>query len=82
MSNVGIIFDRAIRDATPAIGVCLLLFIIPSKLSLTKQYPPLLDWRTAQKKIPWGVLLLLGSGFAVAEAAKVNFQLSYITYIL
>lgn len=59
-----------IKDATPAIAICLFLFIIPAKPKSIKTSPPLLDWKTAQKKIPWGILLLLGSGFAVAEAAK------------
>lgn len=79
---------RNVRDATPAIGVCILLFIIPSKLSLTKRSPPLLDWRTAQRKIPWGVLLLLGSGFVIADAAKrshlsawLSSQLSYLNFL-
>lgn len=79
---------KKIRDATPAIGVCLLLFIIPSKISLTEHHPPLLDWRTAQRKIPWGVLMLLGSGFAVAEAAKrshlsawLSTQLAYLNFL-
>ncbi|XP_054713237.1 Na(+)/citrate cotransporter-like [Uloborus diversus] len=61
---------KNIRDATPVIAVCLLLYIIPSKPSFTESSPPLLDWRTAQRKIPWGILLLLGSGFVVADAAK------------
>ncbi|KAG8183896.1 hypothetical protein JTE90_002464 [Oedothorax gibbosus] len=76
-----------IRDATPVIGVCLLLFIIPSKPSLHQRSRPLLEWRVAQKKIPWGVLLLLGSGFVVADAAKkshlsvwLSSQLSYLNY--
>jgi solute carrier family 13 (sodium-dependent dicarboxylate transporter), member 2/3/5 len=38
------------------------LFLIPSR---TKDHA-LLDWDFAQTRIPWGVVLLIGSGFAIA----------------
>ncbi|XP_013793233.2 solute carrier family 13 member 5-like, partial [Limulus polyphemus] len=59
-----------IKDATPAIGISVLLFLIPSNPSRFGRCPPLLDWRVAQKKIAWGILLLLGGGFALSEGAK------------
>ena len=34
--------------------------------------PRLLDWDSVQHKLPWNVVILLGSGFALAEAAEVN----------
>ena len=30
----------------------------------------LLNWRILQEKTPWGLLLLIGGGFAIAEAAE------------
>ena len=33
--------------------------------------PRLLDWDSVQHKLPWNVVILLGSGFALAEAAEV-----------
>lgn len=32
----------------------------------------LLDWKTVNKQMPWGVILLLGGGFALADACKVS----------
>lgn len=32
---------------------------------------PLLDWRTLNEKMPWSLYLLLGGGFAIAQAAEV-----------
>ncbi|XP_067120681.1 Na(+)/citrate cotransporter-like [Centruroides vittatus] len=80
-------YGSGIRSATPAIAICLFLFVIPSNpRDMTS--PPLLDWKTAQKKIPWGILLLLGSGFAVAEASKksglsswIGSQLSHLNFL-
>lgn len=48
----------------PAVGLFggLLLFLIPSD----REKRALLDWDFAQARIPWGVVLLIGSGFAIA----------------
>lgn len=34
-------------------------------------YTPILTWETAVRKVPWGIIMLLGGGFALAEASKV-----------
>jgi len=52
-----------IDDGTVAIGMALLLFLIPSK----KEKRKLLDVKVFSK-IPWGIILLFGGGFALAEA--------------
>uniref|UniRef100_A0A5F9CXM5 Solute carrier family 13 member 5 n=1 Tax=Oryctolagus cuniculus TaxID=9986 RepID=A0A5F9CXM5_RABIT len=72
-------------DATVAIFVALLLFVVPSQkpkfnfCSQTEEerktpfYPPaLLNWKVAQEKVPWGIVLLLGGGFAVAKGCEVS----------
>ena len=35
-------------------------------------YPTLLDWESVQHKLPWNVVILLGSGFAIADGADVG----------
>ncbi|MCP4704321.1 MAG: SLC13/DASS family transporter [candidate division Zixibacteria bacterium] len=55
-----------IDDGTIAIFVALLLFIIPSH---QKKGGRIMDWKTAVK-LPWGIVLLFGGGFALASGFK------------
>ena len=42
--------------------------------------PALLDWQTVHKNLPWSVVLLLGGGFALAFACKVDrLLIDYVT---
>jgi sodium-dependent dicarboxylate transporter 2/3/5 len=52
-------------DATVAMGVALLLFLVPTPKGRRRF---LLDWREVEAAVPWSVLLLLGGGFALAGA--------------
>jgi solute carrier family 13 (sodium-dependent dicarboxylate transporter), member 2/3/5 len=52
-----------INDGTVAIFMALLLFVIPSK---TDKGERLMNWETANR-IPWGIVLLFGGGFALAQ---------------
>lgn len=52
-----------VGDGTVAIFVSALLFIIPSR----EKGEALMDWPTA-RKLPWGIVLLFGGGFALAGA--------------
>ncbi|NWI28114.1 S13A2 protein, partial [Sula dactylatra] len=72
-----------VTDATVAIFISVLLFIVPSDISSNDrdkqqtggkskiQAPPaLLDWKTVHQKMPWNIVLLLGGGFALAKGSE------------
>lgn len=69
---IGWIFGKLISDVTGlpisdtsvALIAALLLFVLPILLRKT---PFLLDWDSI-KHVPWGVLVLLGGGLAIADA--------------
>jgi sodium-dependent dicarboxylate transporter 2/3/5 len=55
-------YPEYINDGTVAISMALLLFLIPSK----RDKRTLLDVKVFTK-VPWGIILLFGGGFALAE---------------
>ncbi|XP_062610504.1 Na(+)/citrate cotransporter-like isoform X1 [Saccostrea cucullata] len=67
--------EKTVTDSTPAILVAISLFLFPSVLPHTfkekgKPLPPLLSWKAAEKKVPWGIVLLIGGGFAIAKGSQ------------
>lgn len=73
-----------LTDAGIAITAAMLLFAIPSDL---RKREFLIDWKTASR-LPWGVLILLGGGLALASAISdygraelLATQLLYLTAI-
>ncbi|XP_068207294.1 Na(+)/citrate cotransporter-like [Palaemon carinicauda] len=71
----------AIKDASSVILVIFLLFALPANLSFLKNIrskegpilppaPGCLTWKVVQEKIPWGIVLLMGGGLALAEGCK------------
>ncbi|XP_022380473.1 solute carrier family 13 member 5 isoform X2 [Enhydra lutris kenyoni] len=76
---------KYVSDATVATFVATLLFVVPSQkpqFSFRGQteeerkapfYPPaLLTWKVTQEKVPWGIVLLLGGGFALAKGCEAS----------
>lgn len=68
-----------IGSATPAILMCIILFILPQNYdfwpfapfsSNIQNSPSLLTWRLIETKMCWGVIFLLGGGFALADASQ------------
>lgn len=68
-----------VKDGTVVIAVALSLFIMPSEVNALsrkkdgssrgpcKPAEACLTWKDAEKRLPWGVIVLLGGGFALAE---------------
>lgn len=52
-----------IHDSTVAMAMAVLLFALPSG---NADGTRLLDWKAAARGIPWGIVFLLGGGFALA----------------
>ena len=60
--------DKSINDTVVAIAAVLALFAVPGHKD--GRWQPLIDWDALEKRLPWGVLLLFGAGFAIAAAFK------------
>ncbi|NXW74195.1 S13A2 protein, partial [Hirundo rustica] len=72
-----------VTDATVALFISILLFILPSGFSNQdrdeeqtggrakfRAPPALLEWKVVQEKMPWNILFLLGGGFALAKGSE------------
>lgn len=67
-----------VSDATVAVTMALICYMLPAFapkfLSMgddeSKHSRALLDWNSTQRMLPWGVLILIGGGFALAEASS------------
>jgi sodium-dependent dicarboxylate transporter 2/3/5 len=54
-----------VNDATVALFMAVLLFMIPAQRDASGRREYLMDWPTALR-LPWGILLLFGGGFSIA----------------
>lgn len=62
--------SKLMDDSTVAMAMSLLAFLLPGNRQPDGSVPRLIHWDQVEKKIPWGVLLLFGGGFAMADAFK------------
>jgi len=75
-----------VKDSTAALAICFSLFLWPQKPNffnylmgreyerdennLPKPSKTILDWKSVQKRLAWDVIILLGAGFALADACQ------------
>jgi sodium-dependent dicarboxylate transporter 2/3/5 len=75
---VGAPFEaNAIRDATVAVAMAILTFLVPAGRDGEERGQALMDWETAVK-LPWDILLLFGGGFALAAAYEASGLSDYL----
>jgi len=60
---------KAVSDAVPAIAAAILATLLPSGGGEKR---PLVTWQEVRHGVPWGVLLLFGGGFALADAVEAS----------
>lgn len=89
-----LITQHKVKDATAALIVVMLFFIIPAKPDFIHIFskdetkrpktpsPALLTWKIVQQKLPWGLIFLLGGGFALAEGSKASGMNHFIVLYL
>uniref|UniRef100_A0A7S3WAN4 Citrate transporter-like domain-containing protein n=1 Tax=Emiliania huxleyi TaxID=2903 RepID=A0A7S3WAN4_EMIHU len=63
------VFGPGLGDSATACGAAVLLFVVPSS---ERPGESVLTWSVAQQHLPWGILLLLGAGFAIAAGCEAS----------
>ncbi|CAG9126114.1 unnamed protein product [Plutella xylostella] len=77
--------NMQVKDGVTSIFIVILMFVLPmavdffkffssaasyEELAATKPSPGIVTWNILKEKVPWGLLFLLGGGFALAEGSK------------
>lgn len=56
-----------VQDSTIAMAMASLLFLISGETRPDGTRSPIMTWEIAERSLPWGMILLIGSGFAMAK---------------
>jgi len=68
-----------IGDASPALLMVIIIFALPVEYNFwpfqpasarPKRSASLVNWDLIEKRLPWGVIILLGGGFALSDACS------------
>lgn len=80
--------SKEIKNSTPTMLIVVLCFVLPAnwvffrfcskKYSAERTTNSLLSWKFIQQKVPWGLIFLLGGGFALAEGSQKSGMASLI----
>ncbi|KAK3609774.1 hypothetical protein CHS0354_022636 [Potamilus streckersoni] len=84
---------KYVTDSAAPTLVAVLLFLIPANIEelfnsfrgkgpTNIQVKTLLTWNVVHEKLPWGLFLLFGGGFALAEGCKVSGLSNWIRQVL
>ena len=67
----------SVADATPAMFMIFVIFALPTQYRFwpfrtgsekPESSPSLITWDIIERRLPWGVLLFVGGGFALSDA--------------
>ena len=65
---MGLLQPSPIQSETKLYDMKMFAYLI----SDSPRYTPILTWYQVEKRVSWGVIVLLGGGFAIAKASKVT----------
>ncbi|XP_060651939.1 protein I'm not dead yet isoform X1 [Drosophila nasuta] len=80
---------KVIKNSMPTIFVVIMCFVLPANYAFVRYClangtppkgptPSLITWKFIQTRVPWGLIFLLGGGFALAAGSKASGMASLI----
>lgn len=70
------VHGKSIKSSAAAIAACLLLFVVPKHIQREAMdrarlsYEPILSWKKCERKMKWGVIILVCGGTTLAKASE------------
>ena len=66
----GFNYKGLLHDSTAGLLMMIVMFLVPVRDEETETNQYLMNWELLEHKLPWGILLLFGGGFAIADACS------------